>query len=133
MRLARRFCLLLVNHHVECAANDYPAVGRKFSIIPMEAPADCLWRPLGATPPRRSCSRVMAMTTFSIVFVATFVALVVVIAVVLRRTVFRKLRPSSKTGRSRKRNASKLPAYPTRSQSRGYVVGPLKFAATQLP
>jgi hypothetical protein len=31
----------------------------------------------------------MAMTTFSIVFVATFVALVVVIAVVLRRTVFR--------------------------------------------
>jgi hypothetical protein len=31
----------------------------------------------------------MAMTTFSIVFVATFVVLVVVIAVVLRRTVFR--------------------------------------------
>jgi hypothetical protein len=43
----------------------------------------------GATPPHRSCSRVKAMTTFSIVFVATFVALVVVIAVVLRRTIFR--------------------------------------------
>jgi hypothetical protein len=43
----------------------------------------------GARRPRRSCSRVMAMTTFSIVFVATFVVLVVVIAVVLRRTVFR--------------------------------------------
>ena len=52
--------------------------------LPLAAPQDH-----GATPPRRSCSRVMAMTTFSIVFVATFVALVVVIAVVLRRTVFR--------------------------------------------
>ena len=51
--------------------------------LPLAAPQDH-----GATPPR-SCSRVMAMTTFSIVFVATFVALVVVIAVVLRRTVFR--------------------------------------------